>query len=116
MEQDTSADAPNKTYEYTAIEGERTVRLIVLESGEFDDDIVFRLDHVSLDGNPQYEALSYAWGDVSVTSDIFDKDGSRLGIGQSMRFSSHWTSFQPQIDKTIIRLVFCPSLSSSKLN
>jgi len=39
------------------------------------DDVCCELYHVSLRDKPVYEALSYAWGDASVTAPICIGDG-----------------------------------------
>jgi hypothetical protein len=37
-------------------------RYLILLSGEADDHLVGKLETVSLDEKPEYEALSYVWG------------------------------------------------------
>jgi hypothetical protein len=98
MELDSKRKRCAESYEYQPIEGNRSTRLLFLVPGEFDEDIYFRLVHVSLDNNPQYEALSYAWGNVSVTCDIYHEDDRRLSIGQSMRSISSTPSLIPNQD------------------
>lgn len=42
------------------------IRLLDILPGEFDDEIRCLLRHVSVNDKPDYEALSYVWGDTSV--------------------------------------------------
>jgi len=44
----------------------RETRLVLLHPGRWRDQIVCSLSTVSLDDNPEYEALSYAWGDATI--------------------------------------------------
>ncbi|KAJ4301129.1 hypothetical protein N0V90_003219 [Kalmusia sp. IMI 367209] len=48
----------------------RDIRLVYVERGDWHDEIKCRLDVVSLDSKPDFEALSYAWGDASQTRHI----------------------------------------------
>jgi hypothetical protein len=45
-------------------------RIAILHPGERTDAIEIRLSHASVDQNPTYEALSYVWGDATVTESI----------------------------------------------
>jgi hypothetical protein len=59
-------------YRYTPL-GDLQVRLVVLFPGQQSDDIHIELAHVSLNGQPAYEAVSYTWatdGDVSLSQSI----------------------------------------------
>ena len=49
---------------------DREIRVLALRSGEVSDAIVCSLHVVVLDEKPEYEALSYAWGDPNVTEEI----------------------------------------------
>jgi hypothetical protein len=55
----------NPTFQYAPLSGPSDIRLVVLHPGRGDDPVRCQLKHVALDRNPQYEALSYAWGDTS---------------------------------------------------
>src|SRR5690348_9057999 len=46
------------------------IRLAELLPGHWEDPIRCGLEHTSLDELPQYEALSYMWGDASSTTTI----------------------------------------------
>jgi len=51
--------------------GNREIRLIHLYPSDTDDDVVrIDLSTVSLDANPDYEAISYCWGEPTNTVDI----------------------------------------------
>jgi hypothetical protein len=53
----------------------QTIRLIRLQpASRFASDVHCDIYHVSLETNPDYEALSYAWGDAKVTEHIFLQD------------------------------------------
>lgn len=57
---------------YTPLITERKeIRLVMLCSGNFEDDILCSLSKVSLDDKLSYEALSYVWGDQRITRRIF---------------------------------------------
>jgi hypothetical protein len=50
----------------------QSIRLIRLQSAfSFESDVQCEIYHVTLETQPIYEALSYAWGDANVTSPIF---------------------------------------------
>lgn len=50
-------------YDNLPISGEAT-RLIILHPGSFESPAKITLSAASLDDNPYYEALSYAWGET----------------------------------------------------
>jgi hypothetical protein len=54
-------------------EGE-TTRILILEPGEFDDDLKGHLKHVRSLQDHDYEALSYVWGETSVTHTVSSSD------------------------------------------
>ncbi|KAI0975638.1 heterokaryon incompatibility protein-domain-containing protein [Xylaria arbuscula] len=61
--------------QYTSLTpSKKQIRLLTLLKGEWDDKIKCKLDVVSLDDKPQYEALSYVWGSPTDLVDI-DVDG-----------------------------------------
>jgi Heterokaryon incompatibility protein (HET) len=60
-----------ENYKYEPLKAERDIRLIVLAPGSDDDDEVScNLVHASLDRPPDYEAVSYVWGDPSIKKEI----------------------------------------------
>ena len=58
------ATLPEETYQYSILDPSvREIRLVLLLQGPENADIECLLSHASLDENPQYDALSYAWGE-----------------------------------------------------
>jgi len=55
----------------------REIRLLHLAPSENIDDQPKCLGNISLNDNPQYKALSYAWADVKVTQPINLQDVQR---------------------------------------
>lgn len=54
------------SYPYSKLVAERSeVRLLSLHPGSWDDGIQCDIKHASLDSNPDYEALSYTWGELT---------------------------------------------------
>lgn len=49
-------------YTWRPLENKRYIRLLLLSKGQGDMDLHGKLEHVSLDDNPKYFAISYAWG------------------------------------------------------
>lgn len=48
---------------YQPITADKDIRLVTLKAGTRDKEICCTLRHVSLTAKPDYEALSYTWGD-----------------------------------------------------
>ena len=62
----------NASYRYEPLDSDKSsIRLIELLPGRWDEPIQCNLERSSLDVFPQYEALSYMWGDVLATTNIF---------------------------------------------
>lgn len=61
-------DSPD--YDYESLSGPRDIRILKLMPGEENEDIYCELDCVSLDDKPEYEAISYVWGDPKMTRKI----------------------------------------------
>src|ERR1700712_5462344 len=57
-------------YNYNAIETGNHIRLLCVNPGEADDPIHCTIVHVNLDDSPDFEALSYVWGDSSLTKSL----------------------------------------------
>lgn len=72
-------------YEYSRLGGEDPIRLLKLLPGEQSEAIRCQLTAVSLSDNPEYEALSYVWGDASEWFEITCEEGT-LKITQSKRY------------------------------
>ncbi|KAK8187809.1 heterokaryon incompatibility protein-domain-containing protein, partial [Phyllosticta capitalensis] len=54
------AESPPR-YQYAPLEGSNSFRILELLKGEEDETPRCKIVHVSMDGKPQYEALSYVW-------------------------------------------------------
>lgn len=67
----TTSVAKSATVRYEQLDlGKRQIRILRLLPGEFHDTIQASLVTVHLDDKPQYEALSYVWGDPQVCMPI----------------------------------------------
>ncbi|KAF8853575.1 hypothetical protein BDZ45DRAFT_598307, partial [Acephala macrosclerotiorum] len=66
-------EAKRQSYVYEPLDqANSSIRLIILQpSVDFNFDVHCDISNVSLDTEPKYEALSYTWGDTSVTETIF---------------------------------------------
>lgn len=60
-----------QVFQYEALRGADEIRLLVLQPGDRESPIEFSLVHASLEDNPIYEAISYAWGDPLVAHTVF---------------------------------------------
>jgi hypothetical protein len=72
------------SFQYLPLKGPSHIRLLVLEPRKYSH-INCRLVHVSLDDNPTYEALSYAWGDTSVEGPYIFLNGEPFCIGVNLQ-------------------------------
>ncbi|KAI0014170.1 heterokaryon incompatibility protein-domain-containing protein [Xylariaceae sp. FL0662B] len=59
------------TYPGEALERDASFRLLELQPGEPDDPLIVRLFTTSLNERPEYEALSYTWGDTALTKQVW---------------------------------------------
>jgi hypothetical protein len=67
-------------YQYTSLDPSTSeLRLVTLANGDWDDPIHCHVHHVFLDEKPLYEALSYVWGDATITRDI-QVSGHRFAV------------------------------------
>ncbi|TPX15756.1 uncharacterized protein E0L32_000090 [Thyridium curvatum] len=69
----------------TLDEDQREIRLFELLPGEKDDALRGRLTTVSLDANPQYDAVSYVWGDPQLRFPLIINDGQTILITESLQ-------------------------------
>src|SRR3569833_190413 len=76
-------DAVARPYSYRALESNLHFLLITLLPGVHNDPISRRIEHVSLDLQPKYEALSYVWGHQSPQHPI-QCDGYGMTIGPNL--------------------------------
>jgi Heterokaryon incompatibility protein (HET) len=70
--------APNPPYGLyePLLKDPATIRLLTLLGGASSDPLQCRLDNVPLEPEPEFEALSYSWGDLTVTRPIQVNDGT----------------------------------------
>lgn len=75
----------NKRYTYAPLSQTDEIRCLILESGtgDADDPLVCSLHHHSLDQEPDFEAISYAWGSSDKTHTILC-DGRRMAITKNL--------------------------------
>ena len=60
--------ANDSVYRYRELDSaSSTIRLVTILPGDFASEIVCSLSHVELSTSPEYEALSYVWGDMTQT-------------------------------------------------
>ncbi|KAI1299868.1 heterokaryon incompatibility protein-domain-containing protein [Xylaria venustula] len=64
------------SYEYSAIEAPRTIRLMHLHPGQETDPIRLSLVTTSLDPAPEFEAISYCWGTAQDKRQVTCNDAS----------------------------------------
>ncbi|KAK5659884.1 hypothetical protein OQA88_13347 [Cercophora sp. LCS_1] len=77
-------DASSASF-YRPLTGSRTIRLLELSPGDARDDLKGILRHVSLDSNPSFLAISYAWGHGSKPFTLETPDGA-VGLTSSLCF------------------------------
>lgn len=63
-------------YQHKELHEAQEIRLLVLVPGKDSDEICCKLEHAILSDNPEFEALSYAWGDPSITRTILCEGGT----------------------------------------
>ena len=74
----------NTPYQYRPLELEDSIRLItVLPSFSKENELRCEIEHVRLSRNPQYEALSYTWGDQTDLYPI-QCNGYTLKVGKNL--------------------------------
>ena len=64
---------------YLPLEGQRDIRLLEVLPGDDASTVVTTMITVSLDNEPTYAALSYAWGDATQRS-IIECNGKSISI------------------------------------
>jgi hypothetical protein len=70
----------SERYQYESLEHAWDgIRLLELHAGDFDDDIRCSIHMTRLSEDPEYEAISYVWGDASITESV-DCEGRHLDI------------------------------------
>ncbi|KAK6071048.1 heterokaryon incompatibility protein [Seiridium cupressi] len=66
------------------VSSQSQIRTIILHSGQFNEDVQCSFHIVSLDGNLEYEALSYIWGDPTVTQPVI-VDGNEMQVTTNLK-------------------------------
>ncbi|KAF2808143.1 uncharacterized protein BDZ99DRAFT_445314, partial [Mytilinidion resinicola] len=74
------ARKPRRQPRYEPLLLEHEIRLLIIEPGKGEEKISCELRHVCLTDGPQFEALSYVWGDSREQRDIIC-GGSEVDIG-----------------------------------
>jgi hypothetical protein len=80
----TESEEGASLFQYSPLVGASEIRLVILEPGRDDDPVKCRLIHVSLDENPVYEALSYTWGDASISGPTILLNGKPFRVGTNL--------------------------------
>ena len=70
------------SYQYREL-SRNEIRIIALQPGSDDSVVEVEIVHVFLDGNASYEALSYVWGDPTVTQVLHILDKAQQGDSDS---------------------------------
>lgn len=73
-------------YKYNELSGKDSIRLMTLQPGRNGDSLHCSLSEVPLRKAPKYEALSYVWGDATITEPICC-DGSSLYITDTLKIA-----------------------------
>lgn len=78
-----AALAHDKLHEYEPLPSWTSMRLICLRAGTFDTPISCTMTARSIESHPQYEALSYCWGD-SINSGSILCGGRMINVTQNL--------------------------------
>ena len=73
------AEYPDDIHQYATLSTHTSFRIFDLLPGADGDPISCVLRHVDWDDAPEYEAMSYAWGDPTARAPII-VDGNRLDV------------------------------------
>jgi hypothetical protein len=98
---------PATKYAYPPLLEEDESRLLVVSPGE-NGSYEYKIVHFSLGSCPDYEAVSYAWGDNDQSAKLFLSDGSYIPISQNLSkaipfLAGHCQSGYLWIDQLCIR-------------
>ncbi|KAH8589473.1 heterokaryon incompatibility protein-domain-containing protein [Bisporella sp. PMI_857] len=74
------------TYQYRPLPSNKFIRLLELYPGHATDDIDCSLHQTELDGSSKYEAVSYAWGDLTNKANICC-DGKIITVTQNLKYA-----------------------------
>jgi hypothetical protein len=71
------------SYTYDILPSEKSLRIAELLLGSNNDDVSIKLHTVEWESLPEYEAISYAWGDPTVKAPVFC-DGQVIEVTQNL--------------------------------
>ncbi|KAF2144178.1 uncharacterized protein K452DRAFT_154350 [Aplosporella prunicola CBS 121167] len=80
---DHGSSIPNAVFEYPLLQELTQIRLLRIKPGKLGDPLVCELYPITMDSDPEYESLSYAWGDKTITVEI-ECQKSRMNIAHSL--------------------------------
>ncbi len=82
-----------RLYSYNKLDPQRReIRLCTLHPGSLDDPLVCTLSTISLDDKPEYETLSYVWGDPTFNKEIRE-NGDVLRVTTSLHTALRYLRF-----------------------
>ncbi|KAK5467585.1 hypothetical protein LTS15_000558 [Exophiala xenobiotica] len=93
---------------YAPLKSPRSTRLLTLNPGDFEDDVIATLAEVDLAERPSYEAVSYAWGPPGSERQII-VNGVTLWIRQNL-----WQGLRRVRRKHAARTVWIDAISISQ--
>ena len=82
--QSSGSNLTMSLFQHLPLTASREIRVLVLQPGLNDSLIYCQLEHVRLDTNPTYEALSYVWGDDTLNKRIHVNNDLPLMITTSL--------------------------------
>lgn len=98
-------------YHYESLSQENEIRVLVLQPGRAADPLQCHLMRVSLDDPPQYEALSYVWGDASKKDEILCDNGT-LAITTNLHTALRYIR-EKETERIIWADAICETISCS---
>src|SRR5436190_24377553 len=79
----------NPQYRYRPLlntKNRREIRLLELRSRPAGARLIRRIEHVALEGNPTFKAISYCWGDQEATEEVFcDEPKTSLLVTKNLK-------------------------------
>ena len=98
-------------YEYRAVQNGH-IRVLEVLPGQGHDPVVCSIHEISLDEHPDYEALSYVWGDPrALVSCIYIVDSATAGIHLKDSFQANDSHVHPQQKPCFLQIT--PTLHSA---
>ncbi|KAL5313519.1 hypothetical protein ACEPPN_017939 [Leptodophora sp. 'Broadleaf-Isolate-01'] len=78
----STTEATQRTYR--KIENTTTFRVLHLYAGEDGAELFGKVNHVDLRNKPKFDALSYVWGDATMSHRLYDPDGNFYPITKNL--------------------------------